>query len=86
MGTRHIDGIAAKDLTLSCLRRGALASPSKRDSLAGDYAAFALRTPGTGFETANRKEDRRRLGLAARTADSSSLKAFRFMVATLPLW
>ena len=51
-----------------------------------DYAASALVTLGFGLETTNRKEGRRLLGLTARTAATNSLKAFRFIVATLPLW
>jgi len=96
MRTRHIDGIAANDLIV-VPAGGALPSPlllrapdrekhPKRGSLVGDYAASALRTSGAGFETTNRKEGRRRLGLTVRTAASNSLKALRFIVATLPLW
>ena len=40
----------------------------------------------TGFETTNRKEGRRLLGLTVRMAASNSLNAFRFIVAMLPLW
>ena len=50
------------------------------------YAAAALVMLRFGFETTNRKEGLRRLGLAIRTAASSCLKALRFMVAKLPLW
>ena len=49
-----------------------------------NYTAAALAIFGFGFETTNRKEGRRRLGLTART--SGPLKALRGMVATLPLW
>ena len=51
-----------------------------------DHAASALTTLGAGFETTNRKEGRRLSGLTVRMAASNSLKALRFMAATLPLW
>jgi hypothetical protein len=51
-----------------------------------DYAAATLMTFGFGLHTTNRNEGRHFLGLTARTAASNSLKALRFMVATLPLW
>jgi hypothetical protein len=52
----------------------------------GLYAAAALGTLSFGLETTNRNEGWRLLGLATRTAASSSLKALRFMVATFLLW
>jgi hypothetical protein len=51
----------------------------------GLYAAAALGTLSFGLETTNRKQGLRLLGLVARTADNSSLKALRLIVATLPL-
>jgi hypothetical protein len=50
------------------------------------HAASASTMLRSGFETTNRNEGRRLFGLATRTADSNSLKAFRFIVAMLPLW